>query len=628
MGFERARCLAALKVKPNREAALDWLLSQDAQEEAKSKPAAASSKPSPSPPAAAAAAAKPAAKPATKPTAASSAASSSSSKSASVVAPLRQMSLSEQQEFAQREAKRLELLKLLEEEAAAKIAKSRAKAAAAAATAAPVATATKKPTTAPVKATPASAAPPPAAEAPREDNLTPEERRLAKIAAARATEVERVRLAKLRVQKRLAAESELRDVPSVCRALQSNYDALRYIGIIQMLVRIIDKVVADGGATDKFRRIPLSNPKLDLTLVRPIGAIWILKQAGFQEQVVEKEDRMDTSEGNEASDATTVEEQRVLYLPSEKVNLSLLKRISSQLQQSLVSQSSSLPTIFDEIIANGTHSVEAVYLLALEVRLLLKNILVSTDEIDEVRQAAAAAAAEADDNTMSDSPTASSARTRRLADGVNRNFRTIDKREAFYQNRIKPIFESRRILADIGFVLDEHDATRNFLIVPFEQVSTEDGVRRYQVMLREVNGVIARLQSQTPIAVGLRQLCARNRQKATSRFIDIFFAAIRLVLATPHEQKYHRIVLDKVQAKIGTAPAQIVNGMEEFVKLFDFLPQTAADGTVDTRRVALTYPGFDPELLRWRFEEAERNWQQLVEQAAAETGGAASWSFD
>ena len=101
--------------------------------------------------------------------------------------------------------------------------------------------------------------------------MTDDEKKLASIQAEREAAAERVRMSKLRVQKRLEAEQRLRSLPDVLSSLRANYDPLRFTSIIQMLRKILEKIVADQGKADKFRRIPLDNPKLELTLVRPMS---------------------------------------------------------------------------------------------------------------------------------------------------------------------------------------------------------------------------------------------------------------------------------------------------------------------------------------------------------------------
>jgi hypothetical protein len=121
-------------------------------------------------------------------------------------------------------------------------------------------------------------------------------------------------------------------------------------------------------------------------------------------------------------------------------------------------------------------------------------------------------------------------------------------------------------------------------------------------------------------------MCAANRQQPMAKFISLLLTALRLVIDNPHEQKFHKIVLSKVQAKVGSGPRQQVRGMAEFVRLFDFQPMAAPPDTdpnewASAGRVALTYPGFDVELLRLRTEELERNWQALLEKSVRRGSG-------
>ena len=611
MGFPRDRCLTALQACQNKQGpALEWLLSH-AQPSSPPPP-----RQSPAPAAAAAAATRPV------PTAS---ASKPPVAAAATAAPLPKLSPAEQKALEQREAKRLELLRLLEEETAAKQAKAKAKATAAApparAPAAQTAAAAKKPApAAPISYVSASAIPAAAPAAAAAPVLTAEQQKLAKIEEARAAEAERVAFSRLRTQRRLEAEAKLRSVSATLAALRSNYDALRFQGIVTMLRKIVDKIVEDRGGNDKYRRISLDNAKIEQTLLRPIGALWILKQVGFVESVEGGASAsassngsgaapMDTSEEN--SDAAPTGEQRVLYLPAEKVDLGALQKLSTTLGQQLASQSSAIPGIFSEMAASKRYSTEQLYLLALELRTIVHNIIVSTDEADQH--------ASMSDSDGSASASSASSSGRRGKDTIGKNFRMLDKHEGAYLHRIKPLVESKKILAELGFVLDPHDKNRQFLIVPAERVD-EEGVRRYQIILRELHGIIRQLAPTTPIAVELQRMCAANRQQPMAKFINLLLTALRLVIDNPHEQKFHKIVLSKVQAKIGSGPRQQVRGMAEFVRLFDFQPMAAPPDTdpnewASAGRVALPYPGFDVELLRLRTEELERNWQALLEKS-------------
>ena len=125
----------------------------------------------------------------------------------------------------------------------------------------------------------------------------------------------------------------------------------------------------------------------------------------------------------------------------------------------------------------------------------------------------------------------------------------------------------------------------------------------------------------------------------------MFLEALHRIVADPHEQKYHRIALPKLQAKLGAGAlnpsAMHIKGLEEFVRLFGFKPvdsdaaspKTAAAVMDDVESksdsngsssssssrgsgvVALPYPGFDVELLAIRADELERNWDALLEQS-------------
>lgn len=549
---------------------------------------------------------------------------------------MKKLSPAEQRAFDEREAKRQALLKQLDEEAQAKAAAAKAKAAAAAAKAAPAASAPKKTTSAPTSASviSASAVAPVAAAPAAAPVLTEEQKKLASIQAEREAAAQRVAMAKLRVQKRLEAEQRLKSLPDVLAALRANYDPLRFSSIVAMLRKIVDKIIADQGRTDKFRRIPLDNPKLELVLVRPIGPIWILKQVGFEERV-EK-----SSSGNSGASPTPMElddgsedgsqssgsdgEQRVLVLDAKKVNLKALQQLLSTLAQQQAAQHSSIPALFSTMLSSQRYSVEQLYHLALELKQIVHNLVVSVDEIDDLRSTAG--------DAMDDVAGASSSRSSGR-DTVNKNFRTIDKIEPAYQLRIKPVTESKAILAELGFGLDPHDHARQFLVVPAERMAQPGALAKYQMVLRELNDITAQLRTKTPIAQSLVRLCAQNRQKPMERFVEQLLTALRLIVNNRFEQKFYRIVLSKLQAKVGTKPGQEIKGMAEFVALFGFVPVPLPEGAdpaehAQAGRVALPFPA-DTELLAIRADELEFTWKRLIEQAAAESGGASSgWSFD
>ena len=667
MGFERARAIQALAAKSNKEDALDWLLEQDAQQAAaKAKsaakpaatqpgkpvaaqpakpagaPAAAASKPAVTKPAATASSAA-----AAKPVAASSssvkpASSASSSSASSLTAPLKKMTLDEQKAFDQREKKRLELLKLLEQEAEEKLKKAKERAAAAATVNQAV-----RSNSGPVKSASSSssssssssvAAPPSATpSASSKAEQTAEEKKIQQIAEARAAQEERVRLAQLRVQKRLEAEKNLKSVDQVCKMLRANYDALRYESILQMVRRLLEKIIADGGKTEKYRRIPLANPRLEQTLVRPIGAVWLLKSVGFVEEKVKDADRTVNEEDALLPEGSPLEEQRVLILPAKAVDLKKLQALSTKLAAMLQSHSSIIPSVFAEMLASKKYTIEQVYHLALELRMITQNIIVSTDETDLLRsqqEEDEAGEVKTDDSSMEDI-SAAKVRAARRAESTNKNFRTLDKHEVSYTHRIKPIAESKKILAELGFQLDPHDLTKQFLVVPYETIARQEddsgqpvGLKKYQTILRELNQTILQLQPQTSIAVGLKELCAQNRRKPTEKFVELVQNALKTILLEPHAQKYHKLRLDKLQSKIGSKEAEQIKGMAGFLKLFGFEPRPDAEtGVIDEKRVALEYPGFDETQLKMRYEELNARWSELLAQAAAEAGGA-SQHFD
>jgi hypothetical protein len=361
------------------------------------------------------------------------------------------------------------------------------------------------------------------------------------------------------------------------------------------------------------------------------GPIWILKQVGFEERVegsssssgrsASSPSPMDVSDtegpiqnGGGGSDSGE-QQQRVLVMDANKVNLKALQQLSSTLGQQLEAQHSSIPTLFHSMLASKRYGTEQLYHLALELKHIVHNLIVSVDEIDEHRESM----------TDVEGGAAASSSSARRRDTVNKNFRQIDKLESAYQKRIKPIVESKAILSELGFGLDPHDQTRQYLVVPAERMSAEGSMRHYQIVLRELNEVIAHLRTQTPIAQGLARLCAQNRQKPMERFVEQLLTALRLVVNNKFEQKFCRIVLSKLQAKVGTKPSQLIRGMAEFVALFGFEPAPAPEGDHhaalaqnESGRVALPFPP-DTELLAIRADELEHTWKALVQQSVGYT---------
>jgi len=412
----------------------------------------------------------------------------------------------------------------------------------------------------------------------------------------------------------------------------------------------------------------MNNPKIETEIVRPIGAAWILKHAGFEEKVVEGDDGMDTSDDSATAQGQQ-EEHRILYIDRSRIDLKRLESIRTHLSKLLRAQHSDIPKIFQQILANPSYSREQVYHFGVELRKILENICVSCDEIElshanesrmnntdqmDMNGAGAGVAA-----TLSTWTSASNA-----SGDVNRNFRTLDKRSSLFQHRIKPIKESKQILALLGFELEPHDATRSMLIVP--QRTLEDpshgGVGRYQIMLREVRSILAQLAPTTPIAQALEELCRKNRQKSMRKMMELLLVALRAITATPHEQKYHRINLEKFQAKIIRESNAPVKGLPKFLQLFGFEKNTqeqesnsvdmemddeeeekksyeqkppshstSTSSLIDAHVVRIPYPGIDVELLELRTDELEQNWKRLLERSAQEQGKTSAdstWSFD
>jgi len=118
--------------------------------------------------------------------------------------------------------------------------------------------------------------------------------------------------------------------------------------------------------------------------------------------------------------------------------------------------------------------------------------------------------------------------------------------------------------------------------------------------LNDLNEVINQFATSTPIFKATLALISKNPETA-SVVVEKLQSAIKRVLAEPHEQKYHKISLEKFFRSTGS-----IEGGAKFIELFGFKVD------VISQVAKLQYPGLDVELLQLRLEDLARSWDDAL----------------
>jgi len=176
-----------------------------------------------------------------------------------------------------------------------------------------------------------------------------------------------------------------------------------------------------------------------------------------------------------------------------------------------------------------------------------------------------------------------------------RNFRTIDTESDTFQNRFAAVTATKKAMDHFGF---KPVGTENRYLVL--ELTEKNALSMIEAAVNDLDSIIHNLSEKTPIAKATSNLLKRNPRTAAS-VVEKIQAAIQRVLEEPHEMKYHKIRLDKLFKQIGP-----VDGGFDFIELFGFKVD------VVNQVAKLTYPGLDVELLKLRFDDLSRSWQDAL----------------
>jgi len=100
--------------------------------------------------------------------------------------------------------------------------------------------------------------------------------------AAKAADEKKQKELKLRNAKRHQAESKLQGIQDALDYLVSNYSVDRVRETLTLIVKVGKRILKDP-KEPKFRRIKLSNQRVQRAIVRPLGAMYIMRKLGFEE---------------------------------------------------------------------------------------------------------------------------------------------------------------------------------------------------------------------------------------------------------------------------------------------------------------------------------------------------------
>jgi len=175
-----------------------------------------------------------------------------------------------------------------------------------------------------------------------------------------------------------------------------------------------------------------------------------------------------------------------------------------------------------------------------------------------------------------------------------RNFRTVDTQSDTYQKRLAPVPQVVQLLSEFGFKPTGADG--RYLVI--EEADLK--LAHIQSGLNDLNDVISRLAGSTPIFKATLALISKNPTTAAA-VVEKLQAAIKRILADPHEQKYHKFKLEKFFKATGQ-----VEGGRGFLSLFGF------EVDIISGIAKLPYPGLDVELLRLRLEDLTRSWDDAL----------------
>ena len=436
-------------------------------------------------------------------------------------------------------------------------------------------------------------------EAKRRREEEERQRRLQSIQKAKEQEEERRRELTEREERKREKEKQLSSVDEAMAAFVSSYDTERVHSTCRLLLRVLSNAMQEPG-NDRLRQLRLSNEGVQRLIVRPVFGLWLLKKLGWEEE--QRDD------------------DRLLAWKAESMRQheAEAKEAIARLQQELQAIVTAVPAFFSSLLSSSSLPAELLCFVACELRNSFVNVVTSPTE---------------------------------------RNFCSVDTQSASYRTLFAPLGDSiDAVWSDMGYRLEggrkgaagAGEGEGAWWVVEQPQV------RRFEAAVLELSAVISSLRPQTALVQAVASLLDANRGhgRRVKEFVQQLIRAGDAVLADPHEQKYHRLRLDRLYARCGgrvrggAALLQLLGfkerrterkeGKEEAADEGDekggkeeAVEEEEEEGKGESRGsglpaeeeqrpqravvVSLQYPGFDAELLRLRVRELERAWKAEVE---------------
>jgi len=350
-------------------------------------------------------------------------------------------------------------------------------------------------------------------------------------------------------RKRKEQESAFRDVPSALSSIATNYDSVRYQLVCSTFAKIINKILQEPQNL-KFQSLNLSSEALQQPILRTVGSFAILLALGFKQA---------------ADERWTLEAAAV-----GKLGDYLKYFVATPTQHAA---SSSIPDLLNTIDEKKA-PLEMVYFVALELRNTFRNCINLPNNLEAT---------------------------------------SVDTETLNFRRRIKRIPKALQILEEYGFKKPER-AGDVFWKCTVDVQHLTDGVM-------ELNRVIHALAPLTPIAVGLKDLLQHNSPKIVAAVLEAVRDCIKRITTEPQETKYRRFKPDKLWKKI--AGEKGVRGGNEFLTLFGFAVKEHGDIVTNDEGVEeivdsatgsslafLAPKGYDPELFKLRLDDLTRCWKE------------------
>lgn len=365
----------------------------------------------------------------------------------------------------------------------------------------------------------------------------------------RKEDEERIQQYFARKGKRLTEETKLKDVTTALAYIKEAYGVSRHDFVCSLVSKLLTNIV-DNLNEPKYRTLNTQHEKIEKLVLRTVGGSFIMRKAGFEEQDVDIL----------PDDFAGIKRNKRCILQLNSPNKSTLKSVIKTCTSSSKKSVTVIPKVFGKINSKKVN-VEARYFAAQVLRNLFSNLLSSPDD---------------------------------------RDFRGIDTKSKAFKKRLAPISECLEILKKMGY----EPPTENSIYYEYKPESVDADL--IESAVNDLAGIINELGSKTPIFEKQKELITNDTTYTSKRpikdFIELVEVCVNNLIETPHEQKFHKLNLDKIQKKTGIA----LKDAQTYIQLFSF----DIDTTTNTANMA--YPkGFDIDLLRRRLADSKRAWEYM-----------------